>query len=276
MKNVKYSILMLLLVPMMSVAQQYKDHEVGGRGGYGSGRPRKMQEVGSALTVFAPSGERFLLVINGVAQNNYAESKVRVEGLPVVENDLQIIFENSSIRPIRRRIAFNDPIDMKAINMVLKVDFDNDGDVKLKLVKIQPLEREYRSEYGEYNMHYGKDQPRVVQQQVVMATPPPPPPPAGPVAVDPRTFEDIRKAIASNSWDDSKLSTAKTIANTNFFTTDQVVVLCKLFQWDESKLDFAKYVFKRTVDNNNYFKVNSVFQWEDQRKELNDYVNKNR
>lgn len=131
-------------------------------------------------------------------------------------------------------------------------------------------------------MRYGADngirgvRERGMEHKRNDAPPPPPAAPAGPVAMDPQTFESARQAIAGNSFDDGKMSTAKTIAGANYLTTDQVITICQLFQWDESKLDFAKFAFKRTVDNNSYFKVNAVFQWDDSKQKLNDYVTQNR
>ena len=252
-----------------------------GRGGeHREGRPgegRMMNvETGSALTVFSESGDRFYLILNGVKQNSAAQNRVRIEALPQVENEIQIIFDDNATPEISRRISFADPVDGRAVNLTLKIVRERDGRAKLVFFKLTPLEHEYRGEQGEYIMRYGHDEQRILSGGNTTVIVQPAPTPPAPAAMDAASFADAKQAIAGNSFDDGKLSTAKTIANTNYFTTDQVIEICQLFSFDDSKLAFAEYAFKRTVDNNSYFKVNSAFSFDATKTKLNDYVNKNR
>lgn len=231
-------------------------------------------ESGSALTIFSENGDVFSLLINGIKQNNYPQQRVRVEGLPQIVNDIQIIFADNYPHTITKRIPFIDPVDGKAINLILKIVKARDGESILRFFKSTPIESNYQPDQNEYVMYYGRDV-QVPNSQIVNNVPPPPIP-QGPQPMDPQSFAAAISTISGNNFDDGKLSTAKAIANSNYFTTDQVIQVCKVLQWDESKLDFAKYAFKRTVDNNNYFKVNSVFQWDSNKQALNDFVNQNR
>ena len=276
----------LSLIAVLLLSSSFVVNAQDRRGGeHREGRPgegRMMNfETGSALTVFAESGDRFYLMLNGVKQNSAAQTRVRIEALPQVENEIQIIFDDNATPEISRRISFTDPVDGRAVNLTLKIVRERDGRAKLVFHKLTPLERDYRGEQGEYIMRYGHDEQRILNGgNTVMVqpapSPPPPPPPPAPVQMDASSFADAKQAIAGNSFDDSKLSTAKTIANTNYFTTDQVIEICQLFSFDDSKLAFAEYAFKRTVDNKNYFKVNSIFAFDADKTRLNDYVNKNR
>ncbi|NDC42503.1 MAG: DUF4476 domain-containing protein [Chitinophagia bacterium] len=238
-----------------------------GRGN--SGYTNTVGETGSAFSLFSESGDRFYLIVNGVKQNAYPQTRIRIEQLPYVENDIQIIFDDNRTQAITKHIYFGDPIEGRRVNLTLKLIRDRAGYPYLVFHKMVSLENNYRCETGEYVMQYGYDQPRQVQP----ATPPPPP---APMAMDNQSFASAIQAIKGSAWDDTRLSTAQTIANTNYFTTDQVILICKCFSWDDSRLAFAKYAFKRTVDNNNYFKVNSVFDWDSNKQELNNYVNANR
>lgn len=270
-------------MPLISFGQykkNYNNNNQGGqRGNYqdnrGGGSGYDMNcEAGSALTIFSEQGEKFLLIINGVKQNNYADSRIRIEGLPQVTNDIQIIFDDNATPSISKRITFVDPVEGKAVNLTMRLERDRNGRPRLAFHKLTSLEREYRGERGEYIMHYGADAGHTPRQ--VNTTPPPPPPPPMPTPMDGQSFAAAKQAIKGTSWDDTKLSTAQSIANNNYFTTDQVIEICRLFTWDESKLAFAKYAFKKTLDNNNYFKVNSVLSWDSDKTALNDYVNANR
>lgn len=243
-------------------------------------------ETGSALTVFSETGDPFFLMINGVKQNYNPQSRVRVEGLPQVYNDIVVTFTNGNIRPVEKQVNFSDPVNGKAISLVIGVHIGRDGDAKLKFFKSAPLEMNYNPDQNEYRMSYGRDNynqggnNQIVQNNNYT---PPPPPPGQPVVVqhaiqpmDDGSFNNALNTIASSNFEDSKLSTAKSIAGNNYFTVNQVVQICNQFGFDQSKFEFAKFAYKRTVDPNNYFMVNNVFQFDNYKEQLNDYVNHNR
>ena len=279
MKRNTLLILCMMIMPLMSFGQDRKGYNHGDRGNNnhdGGGRTSTFGQPGSALTIFSENGDYFYLMINGIKQNMNAQTRVRVEALPMVTNDIEIIFDDNRTRAIHRTINFVDPVDGQAINLTLKIVRERDGDAKLRFLRAQPLERGYRAEQNEYVMSYGKDNHTQPTQVIVNTPPPPPPAPVGPSPMDNRSFDDAIQAIKGASFDESKLSTAKAIANTNYFTTDQVMTICQQFAFDDSKLAFAKYAFKKTLDNNAYYKVNSVFSFDSDKQALNDFVNKNR
>jgi len=85
-------------------------------------------------------------------------------------------------------------------------------------------------------------------------------------------FVSAKRSITEASFEESKLSTAKSIASSNCLSSDQVTEICKLFSFEESKLAFAKYAYKHTTDPANYFKVNTVFSFDASRDELNAFI----
>ena len=281
--------LFILFLPVCAFSQQGGGYQRGG-GGRGNFEP-------SALTVFSENGEQFFLILNGVNQNNMPQSRIRVEGLPKYGNDIQVVFANSRAAAIRKTVNIADPVDGKAVNMTLKIVRGRDGMARLKFHKCTEVDRGYRPERGEFMMNYGvpKEITTVTEttyvdpynQQVVTQTTTTttndnnynyntPPPPPRPMPMDNRTFSDAKQAISNSSFDNTRLSTAKTVLASNFVTTDQVMELCQLFSFDDSKLNFAKYAFDRTVDANNYFKVSSVFSFDASKQSLNDYISRRR
>lgn len=101
-----------------------------------------------------------------------------------------------------------------------------------------------------------------------------PPMPQGPMPMDSRSFGDAKQSIASSSFEDTKLSTAKTILSTanNFMSTGQIMEICQLFSFENTKVNFAKFAYGRCSDPQNYFKVGSVFSFDANRKALNDFI----
>ena len=75
----------IYMLPLLAIAQDRRYDQPHERHG------ENMGESGSALTIFSENGSQFFLILNGIKQNNMPQSKVRVEGLPQVTNEIQII-----------------------------------------------------------------------------------------------------------------------------------------------------------------------------------------
>lgn len=85
-------------------------------------------------------------------------------------------------------------------------------------------------------------------------------------------FNEALHTIASKDWDDTKLSIAKQVVRANCLFADQVREIVKLFDWEDKKLEFAKFAYDYTYDTGNYFKVAQTFEWESSVEELNEYI----
>ncbi|MCR9181612.1 MAG: DUF4476 domain-containing protein [Flavobacteriaceae bacterium] len=85
-------------------------------------------------------------------------------------------------------------------------------------------------------------------------------------------FQDAKRTVASKTWDETRLSLAKQIVASNCLFADQVRDIVQLMEWEETKLDFAKFAYDFTYDIGNYFKVSQAFEWEDSTEELNRYI----
>lgn len=90
--------------------------------------------------------------------------------------------------------------------------------------------------------------------------------------MSPTAFSNARQTIEDASFDETRLETGKTIAATNCLTTDQVIEICRLFSFEKTKLDFAKYAYARAYDRNNYFKVGTVFSFDASKTDLNTFI----
>ena len=86
-------------------------------------------------------------------------------------------------------------------------------------------------------------------------------------------FESFKGSVNSKSFEDSKMTLAKQVLNTNCLTSSQVREVMGLFTFEETKLDFAKYAYGHTYDLGNYYKVNDAFTFESSIEDLNNYIN---
>jgi hypothetical protein len=87
-------------------------------------------------------------------------------------------------------------------------------------------------------------------------------------------FMDAKKTISQSSFDETKLTAAKSIVSANCISTDQVVTICNLFSFEDNKLEFAKYAYRYTTDTKNYFKVINVFNFSASKEELSEFIQK--
>ncbi|MEY2829019.1 MAG: hypothetical protein RIQ33_877 [Bacteroidota bacterium] len=85
-------------------------------------------------------------------------------------------------------------------------------------------------------------------------------------------FASAKQSIASKTFEDSKLQIAKQIVGANCCTAAQVRSIMKIFTFEQSKLDFAKFAYTYTYDQKNYYKVNDAFEFESSISELNSYL----
>lgn len=85
-------------------------------------------------------------------------------------------------------------------------------------------------------------------------------------------FTNALATIKKISFDDTRLSTAKQISKSNCLSTAQIVQICEIFSFEETKLDFAKFAYDRCTDTKNYFNVNNIFTFSSNVESLSTYV----
>lgn len=91
--------------------------------------------------------------------------------------------------------------------------------------------------------------------------------------VNPNEFGSIKNTISSKSFEDSKLTIAKQVVSAKCLTCTQVKEIMKLFSFEDSRLEFAKFAYKHTYDIENYYILNDAFTFESSIDELNAYIN---
>ena len=88
-------------------------------------------------------------------------------------------------------------------------------------------------------------------------------------------FPKAKAAIDAEIMDQGKVDKAKNILAKATLSTGQIVEICKLFTFDQYRLDFAKFAYDRCSDKANYFVVSNTFTFSSYAKELEEYT-KNR
>jgi len=94
-------------------------------------------------------------------------------------------------------------------------------------------------------------------------------------SMDAASFGKAKQTIESKGFDDTRLSTAKQVAKTNCLTTDQILEVMKIFGFEESRLEFAKYAYDYCFDQNDYYNVSQGFSFDSSTEELNEFIETN-
>jgi hypothetical protein len=89
-------------------------------------------------------------------------------------------------------------------------------------------------------------------------------------------FKGVKESIASKSFEDSKLTMAKQVLNSNCLFSSQVKEIMLLFSFEDTRLELAKAGYGHTYDIGNYYKVNDAFTFESSIDDLNAYINAKR
>lgn len=85
-------------------------------------------------------------------------------------------------------------------------------------------------------------------------------------------FASLKQNISANDFEATRLSIAKQALQNNCFLAGQVKEVLALFEFENTKLEFAKFAYDHTYDPGNYFKVNEVFDFESSIEELNTFI----
>jgi hypothetical protein len=94
-----------------------------------------------------------------------------------------------------------------------------------------------------------------------------------PYPMTPQDFSGIKASIMSKSFETTKFDIAKQVLGQRCMTSAQVVEIMNCFDFESTRLDFAKFAYGRTFDLGNYYMVNDAFTFETSIDDLNRYIN---
>ncbi len=254
------------------------------------------------VIVFSENGERFWLVVNGVRQNNQATQNVKVTALRGRSWQFKVVFENESLGELNKIIYAADGLSREVTfgigkNRKEEYRFKYYGDIPLDSTPesaeqetVTYHEDELPTSNPAFDLRIGRDgihvtvnsrghtNPRsypnpsnrrtttTTQQPSSRHTPP------CYVPMDSRAFEDVKKSILNKDSEDDRLIVAKQIVRTRCLSSSQMLAMAKIFDFEASRLDFAKFAYDYTTDPQNYYLVNEAFDFSESIRMLDEYI----
>jgi hypothetical protein len=88
----------------------------------------------------------------------------------------------------------------------------------------------------------------------------------------PGDFNAAMNTIEKQSFEDTRLKTAKQVIAVNCLNVDQIIQIANTFSFEDNKLNFAKYAYDFCTEPRNYFKLNGIFSFSSNVDDLSDYV----
>jgi hypothetical protein len=115
---------------------------------------------------------------------------------------------------------------------------------------------------------YKADLKQFIMSQSVIPVPPPPP-----CFVSETDFTDICASIRKQNFNATRVTIARQVIQAKgCFTSRQVFDLVKLFDFEDSRLEVAKFAFAYTTDKENYYIVNDALSFESSKSELSKFI----
>lgn len=87
-----------------------------------------------------------------------------------------------------------------------------------------------------------------------------------------RDFDLVKEQIRKEWYESSRLISVKTIVDKNNFTAQQVKEMMLLFTFENNRLEVAKYAYRGTVDQRNYYQLNDAFTFSSSRDDLARFI----
>jgi hypothetical protein len=89
----------------------------------------------------------------------------------------------------------------------------------------------------------------------------------------PVDFKNLKQRITKTEFESSRIEMAKKAVNKNNITARQVFEIMLLFEYESTRLDFAKYAYRYTVNKHLFYIVNDAFTFSSSIRKLRQYIN---
>ncbi len=93
-----------------------------------------------------------------------------------------------------------------------------------------------------------------------------------PNPMSPTEYNQAVQSIRSSNFENTRADVAKQIFRSRCATVDQITGILRLFTYDNSRLDLAKFAYGFTYDIDNYFRVAEAFEYDSNKRSLMDFI----
>lgn len=239
-KHLLFALVLLMSMPMMAQIKIKPKH--------GGGQ----QQQGTTLTVVAPRNQSFWLFVDNVLQNEHPVHSVCIRNLWPDDFYVRVELNNQQQNCVGQMVHLSQSKTITVIQSGLCYGLE------YSQAHIRPELTIDLVEYVEPVVPQGPNNYM-------------PAPPVG-YGMNPQDYEEAYQLISDESFDNTKLTLAKQVIESNPMSASQIVGICKLFSFENNKLEFAKFAYNYCADQNKYYLLNEAFTYESSKRELDEYI----
>lgn len=157
----------------------------------------------------------------------------------------------------------------EAIKVLSRPDFQRRPQVRVALKKLSLARLRMKEGIRDFKaLHRAKS-----------ARPDAPPPrgrmlPRGPLPIEYGSFDEMIGSLKKLAFGDDRLKLLNDARKRHYFTTEQVRRVMSVFQFGGEKVKAAASLYPRVVDKQNFFKVYTDLEFEDDRKTLRKQIDR--
>jgi len=207
------------------------------------------------LSIVAPRGQAFWLYVDDVLQNRNPVHSICIENLRTNRYNVRVELDNELHNTVGQII------DLDESNAFTILQNKRCWGIVDYHVQIRP-ELTIDLVTNQHHWGYNNQSPAPYMQPGQHMQ----------MGMNPQDYEHVCQLIANEKFDNSRMSIAEQVITSNPMTANQILGICKLFTYEDNKLEFAKFAYTRCVDQNNYYLLNEAFTFDSSKQELREYI----
>jgi len=265
-----------------------------------------------SMLVSSANNQRFWLFIDDILQNEYSVPSIQIQGMYFQQYRIRIEMDNANANSVGQFITINNQRNGNHFSITSRNNSFTINRVQtnvrpvLTLNLIRPNYNYYNDYYqylypgfgnpGNYWQGGGGNNGKPYRHPQrpesggghhgggshgggYPPVTPPPPPHGGGGYGNPNTicrnhleFATAMTALRNESFESGRLQFAKNMTTSGPICVDQIIQVCNVFDFESSKLEYAKFAYHYCTDKNLYYLVNSVFQFQSSKDELGKFI----
>lgn len=99
--------------------------------------------------------------------------------------------------------------------------------------------------------------------------------PGAVTAMNDTEYNEMLRTVKKEGLEGTRLEMARTFFGNQNLSSAQVQGIMKAFSLENTRLNFAKFAYARTIDKQNYYKVYDAFNLSGSKKEISEYIKNN-
>ncbi len=88
------------------------------------------------------------------------------------------------------------------------------------------------------------------------------------------SYQKAKRSIEKKDFADDKMTLARQVTRSNCLLTDQVKGIVELFDFEDDRVQYAKFAYSHTYDQGNYYRINDSFEFSSSVDELEEYLDR--